>query len=87
MFLGAANRDPAEFAEAERFDPRRTPNKHLAFGHGIHFCLGAALARLEAPIAIRALLDRFPEIALEVTRLEWHSGVMRGLKTLPVRLQ
>ncbi|MEW6305629.1 MAG: cytochrome P450 [Verrucomicrobiota bacterium] len=84
--LGAANRDPAQFPDADRFDIRRNPNRHLAFGNGIHFCLGAPLARLEAPIAIAELLRRFPKLSLERAphEHEWHSGVMRGLESLPV---
>ena len=78
--LGAANRDPAQFAAAEQFDLARKDNKHIAFGSGIHFCLGAALARLEAPIALRALFARFPRLAPASDKYEWHSGVMRGLK-------
>jgi cytochrome P450 len=84
--LGAANRDPGMFPEADRFDIRRTPNKHLAFGHGSHFCLGAALARIEAPIALEVLFDRFPEIRLAREELEWNSGVMRGLRELPLAI-
>ena len=64
--LGAANRDPAVFDEPEVFDIARTPNRHLAFGHGIHFCLGAPLARMEARIAFTALLDRNPKLRLAV---------------------
>ena len=84
--LASANRDPAQFPEPDTFDITRTPNKHIAFGYGIHFCLGAALARLEAPIALNALFERWPEarLANNGDDLPWHSGVMRGLKTLPL---
>src|SRR5262249_8096469 len=62
MFLiGAANRDERRFRDAERFDIARKPVGHLSFGHGIHFCLGAALARLEARVALEEVLKRFPE--------------------------
>ena len=84
LMLAAANRDPAQFTNPDTFDIQRTPNKHIAFGYGIHFCLGAALARLEAPLALRALFDRWPEARLTEDTLDWHSGVMRGLKRLPL---
>ncbi len=84
LLLAAANRDPAQFPRPDEFEIARTPNKHLAFGYGIHFCLGAALARLEAPIALHAIFDRFPHARLTAGTLPWHSGVMRGLKTLPL---
>ena len=61
--IGSANRDPAAFAEPERFDVARTPNPHLAFGHGVHFCLGAALSRLEARVALGELLGRLEGLA------------------------
>ena len=58
--LGAANRDPAVFADADTFDPQRDPNPHLAFGAGLHFCLGAPLARMELVESLTALFARFP---------------------------
>ena len=89
--IGGANHDPAAHVDPERFDIARTPKPHLGFGHGIHFCLGAPLARLEGRIAFGALLRRFPDIALAVPRaeLQWSHGdglVLRGLAELPVRL-
>ena len=64
-FIGAANRDPEQFPNPDRFDIARSPNKHLAFGYGIHFCLGAPLARLEAQIAFPMILKRFPQLQLK----------------------
>ncbi|MCW2904436.1 MAG: Cytochrome [Streptosporangiaceae bacterium] len=84
--LAVADRDPTRFREPDRFDVTRTDNPHLAFGHGLHYCLGAPLARLEGQIAVRALLQRLPDIALAVPpgELEWHLVGLRGLKHLPV---
>jgi cytochrome P450/uncharacterized OsmC-like protein len=89
--LGAANRDPSVFADPDHLDVARRDRRHLAFGHGPHHCLGAPLARLEAEIAFRRLLKRFPDIRLAVPRdqLAWSHGdglVLRGLAELPVLL-
>jgi len=64
LCIGAANRDPAQFDQPERFDIERTPNHHLAFASGIHACVGMSLARIEGKVAIAALLDRFPNLAV-----------------------
>lgn len=86
QLLGAANRDPAHFPDPDRLDIARSPNRHLAFGYGVHFCLGASLARLEAPVALETLFRRLPglELAAEPAALEWENTVFRGLKALPV---
>ncbi|MFF2347087.1 cytochrome P450 [Pseudarthrobacter sp. NPDC058119] len=88
-WIGSANRDGQQFPAAAEFDIDRSPNRHLAFGHGIHFCLGAPLARLEARIAMEALLTRLPGLALapgaELERME--SSIVYGLKELPVTWQ
>ena len=87
MVIGAANRDAEQFSEPDRFDIERSPNRHLEFGNGIHFCVGAALARAEAQIAISSLLARFPDLELGSDRLEWKSiPVFRGLKSLPIHV-
>ena len=86
-FVNSANRDPEAFEDAERFDIGRPANPHLTFGFGIHFCLGAPLARLEAQIAITRLAERLPRIALAGGAPEWHDSlILRGVKSLPVRL-
>lgn len=85
--LGAANRDPAKFAEPDSLDFDRSPNPHLAFGHGIHYCPGAALGRLELEIAINTLIGRLPDLRLSVPveQLEWINSVLgRGVGRLPV---
>jgi cytochrome P450 len=88
VVLSSANRDPACCAHPDRLDITRQDNRHLAFGHGIHYCLGAPLARLEGCIALTTLLERLPNLRLSVaaTQLRWRSGVLfRGLEQLPVR--
>lgn len=84
VFLGAANRDPSHFPDPDRFDIERIPNRHISFGAGVHFCLGASLARLEARIAINAILSRMPDLRLATETLEWENHLLRGLKALPV---
>lgn len=84
--LAAANRDPAIFPDPERFDVGRTPNEHLAFGGGEHFCLGAHLARLEAQLAIGGLVMRFPKLALESERVAWGPSLFRVPGSLPIRI-
>jgi cytochrome P450 PksS len=85
--LASANRDPRQFPHADTLDVAREPNRHLAFGLGIHYCLGAPLARLEGEIAIGALLRRAPRLRLAIPseQLRWRRGpVLRGLESVPV---
>jgi cytochrome P450 len=85
----SANLDPGRFPDAGRLDVQRDAGGHLAFGHGIHYCLGAPLARLEGEVAFGALLSRFPSLSLAADRstLRWRpSSLIHGLETLPVRL-
>jgi cytochrome P450 len=85
LVLGAANRDPKVFPEPDRLDVGRRENRHVAFGHGIHFCLGAALARLEGQIALGTLLRRMPTLRLETATPQWRANqALRGLQSLPV---
>lgn len=88
--LNSADRDPDEFPDADRLDVTRAPRGHLAFGHGLHFCLGAPLARLEARIAFETLLRRLPdvELAQEPGDVEHQaSHIMRGVTALPIRFR
>ena len=85
-FIGAADRDPAQFPDPDRLDIGRADNRHIAFGWGIHFCLGAPLARVEGQIAINTLLQRLPELALATDTPEFRQSLtLRGLKSLPVK--
>jgi len=84
-FLGAADRDPTQFPEPDRLDITRADNRHIAFGMGIHFCLGAPLARMEGQIAINTLLARLPKVALATDRPQFRQSLtLRGLQALPV---
>jgi cytochrome P450 len=87
VVLASANRDGCCFAKPDRLDLQRQDNRHLAFGLGIHYCLGAPLARLEGKVALRSLFGRFHNVRLEipVEQLRWRSGVLfRGLEALPI---
>jgi cytochrome P450 len=84
-FIGAADRDPAQFSEPDRLDIGRTDNRHIAFGWGIHFCLGAPLARVEGQIAINTLVRRLPKLALATEAPAFRQSLtLRGLSALPV---
>jgi cytochrome P450 len=85
--MGSANRDPQQFRDADRFDITRAPNPHIAFGHGLHFCLGAALARLESRIALADLLERMKDFALASDEpWEPRKGLhVHGPTRLPIR--
>jgi hypothetical protein len=88
LVLGAANRDPLRFAEPDRLDLGRADNPHLSFSHGVHFCLGAALARMETQIAILALLRRFPDFDGDPQPTNYRrSMVLRGVTSLPLKLR
>ncbi len=90
ILLAAADRDPARFNDPGSFDIRRSPNEHLAFGEGIHFCLGASLARLEAAIAFEAMLERFPRMHLKDPDFKPKyrgSYFLRGIESLPMAIE
>lgn len=83
--LGSANRDPERFSNPDRFDITRNEGRHLGFGLGIHFCIGAPLVRMEAELVFETILRRFPNIQLATETLEWQEhAIFRGLKSLPV---
>ena len=84
-FISSANRDPEAFADPERFDITRDPNPHVAFGSGVHHCLGATLARVEGQEVFKALAERFPSLHVETEALEYQPSItFRSLKSLPV---
>jgi cytochrome P450 len=82
--LGAANRDPAVFASPDEFRGDRDPNPHLAFGVGVHFCLGAPLARMELAESLGALTTRFPDLHLAGEPVSRGTFVLRGYRSVPV---
>jgi cytochrome P450 len=88
-WIGSANHDEAQFPDPEQFDVERQPNRHIAFGYGIHYCLGAPLARLEAKIALTAMLERWgdirrsPDVALEALP----STIVYGVRSLPISFE
>jgi unspecific monooxygenase len=82
--LGAANRDPAVFDQPDEFRVDRTPNSHLAFGVGVHFCLGAPLARMELAESLPALFETFPDLALTAEPESRGTFVLRGFRTVSV---
>jgi pimeloyl-[acyl-carrier protein] synthase len=85
--LGSANRDPERFTNPNEFDITRNEGRHLGFGLGIHYCIGAPLGRLEATIIFETILRRFPNLQLKTENLEWQEHpIFRGLKALPVSL-
>jgi cytochrome P450 len=87
FIVSAANRDERRWEDAERFDIHRKLQQHLGFGYGIHYCLGAALARLEGRIALDEMLDRFPEWDVDLDRARISpTSTVRGYETLPVLL-
>ena len=87
LMLGAANRDPAVFTDPDKLDLRRAHGRHLSFGMGAHYCVGAALGRLEAQIALGALVQRFPDLARAEGDLLWlDNATVRGVTSLPVVL-
>ena len=88
LAIGATGRDPRQFPEPSRFDLGRSPNRHLQFGIGPHFCIGAALARAEIQLALAALLERFRRIELAADEIHWHEiAVFRGPKAVPLMLR
>jgi len=88
LCIGAANRDPKQFEDPERFDVTRTPNNHLGFGFGIHHCLGAPLARMETQVALASLARRAPGLALAADDVTYKSNVvLRGMEALPVLMR
>jgi cytochrome P450 len=87
LVLGAANRDERVFDDPDVFDLHRNNSRHVAFGKGLHFCVGAALGRLEGQVVIPAVLRRFPDLALVDPRPNWRPGfVTRQLAALPVTI-
>ena len=87
LVQASANRDPRRFESPETFDIARRSNRHVGFGYSIHYCLGAAIARLESALGLGAFLERFPRVSLATDTFEWDPLILsRSLKRLPVRL-
>ena len=87
-WTASANRDPARFSDPDRFDIEREPNRHLAFGHGIHFCVGAPLARLEARIALPMMLQQLKDIRrVEGVPIMVNAGIVFVIRSLPITFQ
>jgi cytochrome P450 len=86
LLMGAANRDPSRFEDPERFNPTRDPNPHLSFSHGIHFCLGAPLARMETEIAFNEILRRFPKMEV-LGDLRWEPRILGRSIEAPIHLK
>lgn len=87
-WIASANRDPAQFADPDRFDIRREPNRHLTFGHGVHFCVGAPLARLEARVALPMLLEQCKNLRrTEQAPVPIYAGIVFVIGSLPVTFQ
>ena len=85
--LGAADRDPAQFSNPEELDITRQDNRHIAFGYGVHFCIGSPLARVEGQIAFQTLLRRWPNLTLATEEVEWGpTFILRGPKSLPLEV-
>src|ERR1700749_2170521 len=85
--ISSANRDPNVFVEPDRFDITRQPNPHVAFGNGVHHCLGATLARVEGQEVFKALAERFPNLQAVTQNLEYQPSItFRSLKALPITL-
>jgi cytochrome P450 len=88
LLFASGNRDEKQFSEADRFDIHRQPQGHLAFGHGIHFCLGASLARLEARVALETLLLRCRNLRLDGDRIPMLDSIaLRGPRSLPLAFE
>jgi len=87
-WMSSANRDPAQFANPDRFDIEREPNRHLGFGHGIHFCIGAPLARLEAKIVLPMMLEQLRDLQwVEGVPITVHMGIVFVIRSLPMTFQ
>ncbi len=87
VFYGAANRDHRRFDDPDRFDIRREARRNLAFAEGVHHCIGAPLARLEATIVLALVLERMPDYSLSAGSTRFESHMMRGPRTLPVEAE